>query len=673
MAPRRAHIARAESPLYRSAVRLLLVVATLMLGGTAHGLGAQSLNADSAPTVEIPSRSLADLVAGAWPLRLESTAPEFGWTSIRFPGQSGQHTRVLIDGLPLLDGAYGGLSPDAIPALDLERIEVIAGPASARFGAAGFAGVINLVSRPLGGRPVLLVSTSSKAGAEAQAFVYHPLAKRTTAGLFASAHAQPQRDVDGDGWADVAEDQRLLLRPRLAWTGSSGQSMSLVSTLAFERSIGGPRKGSVPAGTTDAFEIGNEAAQVGGGLTLSWPTGLHDTVQVRGSASGRWGRQRFDPSTTPGEERGRHHILYGEATLSLPRGRTGWLVGFTLGQDAFRSRSLEGFNFSDNTAGLFARASTRLGRVLDLEAEARCDWYHRYGTFCTPRASVAWSSAAKWSARLAAAIGVSAPTPFTDETEGVPWARLVPFAQRTIAICDATLCDSDSGAVALTAPLDRRPERSRFASFEVHRQIGTVAVSAAAFAMTVDHRLVLWDLNIFEEQPQLLNAAGPKRTLAARLAATYHGGTVVASADYQFLASTLVYRSENDRIDSENDRIDAPLTPRHSAAVAMSWTPRRWGTTLHVWGAYTGRQTVLENPYRSVTPSFVEVHMGVAHRVGAATWFVIGENLGDMRQTRRDPLLKPVPGATGRWTTDVWAPLAGRALRVGLRTTLPRP
>jgi iron complex outermembrane receptor protein len=43
------------------------------------------------------------------------------------------------------------------------------------------------------------------------------------------------------------------------------------------------------------------------------------------------------------------------------------------------------------------------------------------------------------------------------------------------------------------------------------------------------------------------------------------------------------------------------------------------------------------------------------------------ENLGDVRQTREDPLVKPVRGADGRWTVDAWARLEGRTLNAGVR------
>ena len=47
--------------------------------------------------------------------------------------------------------------------------------------------------------------------------------------------------------------------------------------------------------------------------------------------------------------------------------------------------------------------------------------------------------------------------------------------------------------------------------------------------------------------------------------------------------------------------------------------------------------------------------------------FVNGENLGDVKQTDWDPLLRPTRGIDGRWTVDAWAPLDGRNINGGVR------
>ena len=82
---------------------------------------------------------------------------------------------------------------------------------------------------------------------------------------------------------------------------------------------------------------------------------------------------------------------------------------------------------------------------------------------------------------------------------------------------------------------------------------------------------------------------------------------------------------------------------------------------------YTGRQALEDNPYRS--RGFPHVLFGglIDRAVGKSRVYVNVENLGDVRQTRENPLLRPVRGADGTWTVDAWAPLEGRTLNAGVR------
>jgi len=54
---------------------------------------------------------------------------------------------------------------------------------------------------------------------------------------------------------------------------------------------------------------------------------------------------------------------------------------------------------------------------------------------------------------------------------------------------------------------------------------------------------------------------------------------------------------------------------------------------------------------------------------GRFKFFANGENLGNIRQTHYDPLLRRERAADGRWTVDSWAPLDGRVFNGGIRIT----
>jgi iron complex outermembrane receptor protein len=85
---------------------------------------------------------------------------------------------------------------------------------------------------------------------------------------------------------------------------------------------------------------------------------------------------------------------------------------------------------------------------------------------------------------------------------------------------------------------------------------------------------------------------------------------------------------------------------------------------------YTGRQALEDNPYRARSAAYLIVGLLVERRIGRVRVFLNGENLGNVRQTRYDPLLLPAPGRGGRWTTDAWTELSGRTVNGGIRWEL---
>ena len=116
-----------------------------------------------------------------------------------------------------------------------------------------------------------------------------------------------------------------------------------------------------------------------------------------------------------------------------------------------------------------------------------------------------------------------------------------------------------------------------------------------------------------------------------------------------------------------------PLTPRHAVGVVAA-VERHGASRVGLEVYYTGRQSLDENPYRTVSRPYVVVGLlgerAFETRAGVARVFLNLENLTNVRQTRWDPLLLPERGLGGRWTTDAWTDLVGFTLNGGVRLTL---
>lgn len=101
--------------------------------------------------------------------------------------------------------------------------------------------MINLVSRRPGDafEGEALVNLTSRNGQGLTTYVDGPLYDAFRASLTTGTHRQGSRDLDGDGWIDLAESDRVTARPRLFWTGDSGARVYATAGFMAEEWFGG--------------------------------------------------------------------------------------------------------------------------------------------------------------------------------------------------------------------------------------------------------------------------------------------------------------------------------------------------------------------------------------------------------------------------------------------------
>ena len=145
-------------------------------------------------------------------LRVQTTSPSLGGANVRVQGLRGRYTQILSDGLPLYGGQTGGLGLLQIPPMDLGGVEIVKGVASALYGGSALGGVINLLSRRPGLRPVreVLANQTTLGGTDVVGFDGRLLGTDWGYTLLAGVHRQSQRDRDGDGWTDLPGYRRAV-------------------------------------------------------------------------------------------------------------------------------------------------------------------------------------------------------------------------------------------------------------------------------------------------------------------------------------------------------------------------------------------------------------------------------------------------------------------------------
>jgi iron complex outermembrane receptor protein len=235
--------------------------------------------------------------------------------------------------------------------------------------------------------------------------------------------------------------------------------------------------------------------------------------------------------------------------------------------------------------------------------------------------------------RLNAGTGFFTPVPFLEETDESGLSRLLPL-------------------VGLLA------ERARSGSLDLGLARGRFEANATLFGSRVAE--ALQRRQVGPEAFAIVNAALPVKTWGTELLLRYRRGGLMLLATHTFTSS-----SEEDPA-APGVRRDVPLTPGHLASLNAIWEDEARGR-IGVEVYYIGSQALDENPYRTQGRAHVLVGALAEKRFGRARVFLNLENLGNVRQTRYDPLLLPARAADGRWTVDAWAPLDGFVANGGVR------
>ncbi len=567
-------------------------------------------------------------------LRVQTTSPSLGGANVRVQGLRGRYTLVLSDGLPLFGGQTGALGLLQIPPMDLAQVEVIKGVASALYGSAALGGVINLVTRRPREEPEreLLLNQTTRNGTDAVLWLSKRLSERWGYTLLGSAHRQERVDVDRDGWTDVPGYRRVVVRPRLFWSGEQGRNVLLtVGTTLEDRRGGTLDDRSAPNGAPHAEEIDTRRLDGGGVARFSFASSV---VSLRGSATAQLHGHRFGDV----RERDHHETYFIEGALTTLRGAHMGVLGVALQRENYRADDVPRFDYEYTVPAGFAQYDVEPVRWLAISASARLDAHSEYGTFLNPRVSVLVRAPGGWTARLSGGTGAFAPTPLTEDTEV-------------------------TGLTPLRAFRALRAERARSASLDVGGTLGPFEVNGTVFGSRIVNALVVRASSDAPAELEITNATRPTQTAGADALLRHRVGDVTTTASYTYVRST-------EQTPDGTGRREVPLTPRHAAGLVSVWEQEGKGRVgLEVY--YTGRQMLDDNPYRAESRPYVIFGAIGERRVGPARVFVNLENLGDVRLTKYQPLVRPTRGEGGRWTTDAWAPLEGRVINAGVRLDVP--
>jgi iron complex outermembrane receptor protein len=551
-------------------------------------------------------------------IRLQATSPALGAATVRVQGLSGRYTSVLTDGLPINSTQVSALGLLQVPPMDLKQVEVIKGAASALYGASALGGLINLVSRTPGESRQIegLFNVTSRGGADAVLWAGLPAGERWGMTLLAGVHTQNRADVDDDGWSDLPEYRRGLIRPRVTVAGE-GWSAEATGGVLRETREGGTHGSSLFVQAVDTWrrDAGFTARRVSGALVMT----------ARASVS----FIRHDHQYGDDRDRDDHGAQFAELAITRGVGAHTFVVGAAVERQTFESSAFARFAYRWTTPGLFVQDDWTIAPRWTVSASARVDRHPDYGSFVSPRVS-SLIKVLGWDARLSYGAGFFAPAPLTEETDEV-------------------------GLRYVDVPSPLRAERGRTWSVDLTRALGPLSVSVSGFGARIRDALAA---DTIGDRLVLTNRDGASRTSGAELFGRFRRGPLVVTASHAWVRAT--------EIDADGVRADVPLTPRRTFGLVAAWERHgRARVGLEVYR--TGAQRLEDNPFAGESEPYTIVGLLAERRVGRARVFINLENLRDVRLSDTHPFLRPQPTATGRRTVDAWAPLEGRTINGGIR------
>lgn len=581
---------------------------------------------DVAEKMEMRPADATGLLSEMSGVRVQRTSSASGAAGVRLQGLRPRYTLLLTDGLPLSGASGAGLDVLQLSPADLRQVEVVKGPATALYGPAALGGMLNLVSkRPAHDRD-LLVQRSSRGGTNAYGWYSERFSPRWGATAVIGAHDQGLRDLDQDGWADMAGFTRVEARPRLFFDGADGSALLLTVGGTSESRRGGFLPGRVaPDATTYGERYRTLRGDVGAiGHRLVGGT----LLQLRTSVSTETTDNRYGAEL----ERTQRSSAFAELSASRSVGAHEWLAGVAAQRDYNAVREAPGLDYRFGTASLFVQDVWQVAPRFAVTGSGRVDEHSRFGALVGPRLSALFTLRPGLTTRASWASGQSAPSPYIEETQAIGVRREIGFP-------------------AL------RPERARYVSADITGTSGPLELNLTVFETRVDEAV--------QSEPSgaslaVANAIAPVRARGAEVFAK-------VTVDEFLMTALYSYTDASEPGFGLRTRTEAPYSPRHTGGVDLTWESEGTGSWIAVEGFYSGRQRTSGDPYTTRSPPYTVIGFLVGQQFGPWRLFLSVENLGDVRQSRTASLVLPARTADGRWTTAPWGQLEGRVISLGAR------
>ncbi len=577
-------------------------------------------------------------------IQTQQTSLTSGNALIRIQGLDGRYTQILRDGFPAFAGAAANLGILQTAPLDLKQVEVVKGSASTLYGGGAIAGLVNLISKtPQRSRELRFLLNGTTAGGLDISGFYGQQYGKAGLTVYVARNGNNAYDPAGIDLTAIPDFSRYTVSPKLFWKPTERTSVRLGVDVIREVRLGGDmhyvRAEEAPAGHT-FFEENTTSRGLVQAL-VEHRTGDHSRIAVRGSHSLFYRGLRTRSDWTEGAQ----NNTFGEVTYTHEGGRAEWIVGATYYRESFAEMLRSGssrvlpLDYAQQTAGAFVQSTWRISPRFILESGLRGDYVADYGFALLPRTSLLIKVTEGLTSRIGGGLGYKAPSPFTEQTERIGYANLLPISPATNIL-----------------------ERSYGANWDVNYRTrilgGKVSLSVnQLFFYTNLQRPLLLDQD-FPSRPtyQLVNIRGHFDSRGAETNIKLGYGDFKLFLGYTYTDAAL------HRDGQSKERY--PLTPVHRLNNVLIWEhDEQWKVGLEAY--YFGQQRLSDG----ATGRDYWVCGAMAERLWERVSVYINfENFLDARQTRWDTVYTGTLSAPV--ARDIYAPLDGFVANGGVKLRL---
>ena len=358
-------------------------------------------------------------------ITIQKTNPVNGNDAVRMQGLDYKYTQLLRDGLPLYEGFSGSIGVLSIPPLDLKQVEIIKGSASTLYGGGAIGGLINFISKtPSDSANItLILNQTSLKESDISTFLSM---KNKSFGLtlFASGALKNAMDINKDGFAEIPEQNNIIIHPRLFFYISKKINSDIGLTLTSDNRRGG-----------DMYAIKNSEDTIHPFLFfekvlrgtidghISYDLNNKNSLNLKSTGS------IFDRSFyyKGFNFSGKQISSYSEINHLLKTEKHTLVSGINLITEQFNKEHGDSTyfnNYNYQTIGIFSQEEWQILKKISLEAGIRADYHNRYSWFILPRIGVFYKPGEKLSVRLHYGTGYKIPNLFTT-SQPEDFARLI--------------------------------------------------------------------------------------------------------------------------------------------------------------------------------------------------------------------------------------------------------